>query len=311
MKRSLCFLLSVLILAGGAFAAAIGTAANAVIPGDVQQIISVDYRTLNNSPTALALKERVMPDSLKTFEQTLKSTGIDPDKDVDNLTFAAFRTEKAGVRLIGIAQGEFARTKILKKMKAQKISGTKYKQAFLYPLNGGMEITFLDDFTMLFGEDLAVKYALDTRDGEHYSLYTNSNLMDMVQSVNSGAVWSVLDDKGTQNMLKATLGDAARLADYDTVKKRLLGSMYTLDFNNGVNFDLNVVTADQMTAATLSSLIQAGLMVKKMSASPVEKAAMEALKVDSDSGKLQLHFKSDDQKFQSLLHSDFFAAISR
>ncbi len=311
MKRSLSLLLSVLILTGGAFAAAIGTAANAVIPGDVQQIISVDYRTMNNSPTALALKERVMPDSLKTFETALKNTGIDPNKDVDNLTFAAFRTEKAGVRLIGIAQGEFARTKILKKMKAQKITGTKYKQALLYPLNGGMEISFLDDFTMLFGEDMAVKYALDTRDGEHYSLYTNSNLLDMIQSVNSGAVWSVLDDKGTQNMLRSTLGDAAKLADYDTVKKRLLGSMYTMDFNNGVDFNLNVVTADSMTAATLSSLIQAGLMVKKMSASPVEKAAMDGLKVDSDSGKLQVHFKSDDQKFQSFLHSDFFNTISR
>jgi hypothetical protein len=311
MKRSFGLLLCVVTLAGGAFAAAIGTAANAVIPADVQQIISVDYRTLNNSPTALALKDRVMPDSLKTFEQALRSTGIDPNNDVDNLTFAAFRTEKAGVRLIGIAQGEFARTKILKKMKAQKITGTKYKQAMLYPLHGGMEITFLDDFTMLFGEDLAVKYALDTRDGDHYSMYTNPNLMDMIQSVNAGAVWSVLDDKGTQNMLKSTLGDAAKLADYDTIKKRLLGSMYTMDFNNGVNFDLNVVTADSMTAATLSSLIQAGLMVKKMNASPIEKAAMEGLKVDSDSAKLQLHFKSDDQKFQSLLHSDLFAAITR
>jgi len=37
-------------------------------------------------------------------------------------------------------------------------------------------------------------------------------------------VWSLLDQQGTQNMMRAALGDAAKVADYDTVKKRLLGS---------------------------------------------------------------------------------------
>ena len=54
MKRSLYAVL-VLVLALPAFAATLGTAANAVIPSEVQQIISVDYRQVNNSPTAMAL----------------------------------------------------------------------------------------------------------------------------------------------------------------------------------------------------------------------------------------------------------------
>ncbi len=43
-----------------------------------------------------------------------------------------------------------------------------------------------------------------------------------------------------------------KLADYETVKKRLLGSRYTMNFANGVNFDLDVLTSDSVTAATLS-----------------------------------------------------------
>src|SRR5437016_14576098 len=107
------------------------------------------------------------------------------------------------------------------------------------------------------------------------------------------------------------LSDAARLADYETVKRRLLGSRYSMNFSNGVNFDLDVVTSDSMTAATLSSLLKAGVMYKKMNASPIEKVAMDSLTVDSDSSNLQLHFKTDDKKFQTLLHSDLFAAVSR
>jgi len=66
-----------------------------------------------------------------------------------------------------------------------------------------------------------------------------------------------------------------------------------------------------MTAATLSTLVKAGMLYKKVNATPTEKIAIDSVTVDSDSSNLQLHFKSDDQKFQSLLHSELFAAVSR
>jgi hypothetical protein len=171
--------------------------------------------------------------------------------------------------------------------------------------------TFLDPNTMLFGDMAAVKDGIDARDGEIQNLNGNSQMSEMVSAVESGPVWSVLDQLGTQNMMRSALGDAAGLADYDTIKKRLLGSRYVVDFSRGVNFDLDVMTSDTMTAATLSSLIKAGMMYKKMNSTPVEKAALESMSVDSDSGKLTMHFKSDDKKFQSLLSSDLFAAVSK
>jgi hypothetical protein len=52
-------------------------------------------------------------------------------------------------------------------------------------------------------------------------------------------------------------------------------------------------------------------MLKKMGSSPVEKTAIDATTIDSDSGKLLIHFKADDSRFQSLLSSDLFTAISK
>jgi hypothetical protein len=112
-------------------------------------------------------------------------------------------------------------------------------------------------------------------------------------------------------MLLSAMGDAAKLADYDTVKKRLLGSRYTMNFQNGVNFDLDVVTEDSVTAATLSTLVKAGVLYKKMTASAIEKVALDNVTINSDSSNLQMHFKADDKQFQSLLHSDLFAAVSK
>jgi hypothetical protein len=66
-----------------------------------------------------------------------------------------------------------------------------------------------------------------------------------------------------------------------------------------------------MTAATISSLVKAGILYRRMTATPVEKMAIENVSVDSDSSDLQLHFKSDDKQFQSLMHSPLFAAVSK
>jgi hypothetical protein len=287
------------------------SAARGVIPSAVQQIISVDYRALKNSDTAMALKQQVLPPNLKEFEGALKDIGIDPDKDVDQLTFASYRSAKEGVKMIGVAEGSFNKKVVLKKMTLHKIKPAKYRDSDLYPMTGGMQMTFLDDNTLLFGDSGAVRGALDARDGYTTTLDSNNQVADMIGSADSGTVWSVLDQTGTQNMLLSALGEASKIADFDTVKKHVLGSHYAMNFANGVNFDLDVVTSDSVTAATLSSLVKAGVLYKKMTASPIEKVALDGMTVNSDSSNLQMHFKADDKQFQSLMHSDLFAAVSK
>jgi hypothetical protein len=95
------------------------------------------------------------------------------------------------------------------------------------------------------------------------------------------------------------------------MKKKLLGSRYTIDFDHGVDFNLNVVTSDNVTASTLSSVLKAGILFKKMDASPTEKAAIDGTTVDNDSNKLVVRFKADDKNFQQLMQSPMFASVVR
>jgi len=252
MKQLQGVLWVLLLSSAAAWAVAMGSSARGVIPSEVQQVITVDYRTLKNSSTAMALKDQVLPPSLKEFESSLKGVGIDPEKDVDQLTFASYRHGKEGIKVVGIAQGSFSSKAFLKKAKLNKVKPTKYRDADIYPMNAGMEMTFLDDSSLLFGDGMAVKGALDARDGYTPALDSNSQVTDMIGSVESGTVWSVLDQQGTQNMLLSALGDAGKLADFDTIKKHVLGSRYQMNFQSGVNFDLDVVTSDSVTAGTLS-----------------------------------------------------------
>ncbi len=304
------FLAALLISVTPGFAMPIPSSARALVPSEIQQLIGVDYRALKDSPTAMQLKAQVLPENLKELEASLKGIGIDAEHDLDQLTFASFRSGKQSIQTIGVAQGSFSAKTVLKKLKTKKIAGTKYGTALLYPMQSGLEMTFLDDNTLAFGNDASLKSALDTRDGKRTSLDSNPTMADQMAAVDGSPVWSILDQQGTQNMMRSALGDASKVADYETVKKRLLASRYTMSFENGVNFDLNVLTSDSMTAATLSSLVKAGMLYKKMSATPIEKTAIDAMSVNSDSSNLQVHFKSDDQKFQSLMHSELFAAVS-
>lgn len=314
MKNSLStglLLLSVLVAAAATFAAPLPSSVRPAIPAQVQQLICVDYRALKNSETAQQLKEQVLPENLKQFETALKGIGVSTDRDVDTLTFVSYRQPKQGVQIVGAAQGVFSLKTVTAKLRLKKIKAVKYHDSDIYPMSEGMEMTFLDETTLLFGDGAALRGAIDARDGYVQTLDSNPDIANMIQDVESGAVWSILDQKGTQNMMLSALGDASRLADYDTIKKHILGSRYTMNFSNGVNFDLDVITTDSVTAATLSSVVKAGVLYKKMNSTPVEKAALEDVSTNSDGSKLQMHFKADDKQFQSLIHTPLFAAVSR
>jgi len=294
-----------------ASAAPLSSNAQTVIPSAVQQIISVNYRDLRDSQTAQALRDRVMPDNIKQFESALKGAGIDVDKDVEQLTFVSYHGQGLMVYSIGIAQGPFKQKDFLAKMKVRKIKPVKYLLADLYPMGSGMQLVFLDPTTILFGDNASIRGAIDVRDNGAESVQTNSVISNLITSVDNASIWSVLDQKGTQNMMRGALGEAGSLTDYDVVKKRLLASDYTMNFNNGVTFDLNVKTSDTVTAASLSGLMQAGVLYKKMSGSSTEKMAMEGTTVNSSNDTVTMHFKTDDSRFQALLKSDLFAAVAK
>jgi len=299
-----------LLLTTVAAALPINSSARSCVPGDLLQLISVDYRSLKDSPTAMALKQQLMPDNIKQFEAALKGIGLDPDKDIDSLTFASFRTSKQGLKTVGVAAGPFNRAAVLKKMKLQKYVPKKYNNSDIYPMDGGFVMSFLDESTLLFGDSTSIRVALDTRDGQVMGLDTNGNMADMMADVDSAPVWSILDQQGTQNALHSAMGDASKIADYESVKKRLVGSRYAMSFSNGVNFDMTVVTSDSTTAATVSSLLKGYMLYKKMSATPAEKIAVENTSIDSDGSNVGMHFKASDQQFQSLMHSELFAAVT-
>lgn len=296
-----------------AVGAQLSTDARSAIPKDVQQLIAVDYRAMQNSTTALDLKNRILPPELKQLEDALRTSGLNANHDVDELAFASFRASGVdGTRMVGIAQGQFDVTAIRANWVKKKVKYTRIRTNRVYPMGAsGMTVTFVSPTTMIFGSSEAVKSALDSRDGLNPSLLNNNEMMESMQAVDSEAVWSVLDQEGTQFMMHSVLGQAAQVTDYDAVKKRLLSSRYTMNFSNGVKFNLDVLTPDAFTAGTMASLLNAAALYKKMSGTPTEKQAIENTTVRSNADNLEVSFSASDSQFVSLLQSPLFQAVVR
>ncbi len=299
------------MMTGAAQAAQLSGDARSSIPRDVQQIIVVDYKVMQNSPAAMQLKDRVLPPELKRLETALKTSGLKVDQDADTLAFAAFRDSGGtGTRILGVAQGQFQTAAIMANFAKNKTKPLMYRQNSIYPMgNAGMSVAFLNQTTMVFGDRDAVKAALDARDGLQPNFLQNGEMMNDMASVDSRAVWSLLDQKGTQTMMKSVLGEAAQLADYDTVKNRMKSASYTMDFSNGVKFNMSVVTSDSITAATAATLMKGVAILKKTSGSPLEKTAMDDTTIDSNAGTLTVEYSSSDSEFAGLLNSPLFQQV--
>src|ERR1700729_181827 len=285
--------------------------AKASIPKDVQQLIVVDYRAMQNSPAAMELKDRVLPPELKRLESALKSSGLKVDQDADVLAFAAFREQKGeGTRIVGIAQGQFHTRESMANFTKNKTKPDLLRNTSIYPMgSNGMSVVFLNQTTMVFGDKSAVKEAIDARDGIVPDFLANGDMVNEMAAVDTKAVWSLLDAKGTQTMMKGVLGDAAQLADYDTVKNRMKSSRYTMDFQNGVKFDMAVVMSDTLTAATAATLMKGVSIMRKTSGTPLEKSALDDTTIDSNAGTLTVSYASSDSQFASLLTSSLFQSV--
>jgi hypothetical protein len=194
-----------------ASAAQLSTDARTAVPHDVQQLVVIDYRAMENSSEAMELRGRVMPPELKQFDEALTKSGLNENHDVDQLAFALFRPSPTsdGLITVGIAQGQFPQQDILDNFKKNKVKPTLIRTNKIYPLaKTGMVLCFVDASTMIFGGKDAVQKALDARDGVTPSMLTNQNMMDAMKTVDNAALWSILDDQGTRTMMKQVLGEA-------------------------------------------------------------------------------------------------------
>lgn len=303
------FIISAIVLASAALSAAspLTSTAKRWLPSQSQQVIAVDQAALRNSELAGSMREQFSPQDLKLVAQDLKQVGVDLETEVSTLTFVTVRAKAGDLRSLLIAQGNFAnKAAVLKK---NKTAFRIYRKRTIYSLKNGADLVLADTNTAIIGDSTAVRMSIDADADSSKSANSRKDLLDMMAAVDSGQVWSILDAEGSRYMLRNSLGKASELADFDAIRNRILGTHYTADLAKNLRLNMSLITSDSVTAATLASLLKAGIVLKKLNAAADEKLALESLLVQTDAARVNVRMQMESERAQRLMNSDLFAGL--
>ncbi|MGH9394339.1 MAG: hypothetical protein ACRD1E_09240 [Terriglobales bacterium] len=292
-----------------AAAAQLSAASQSVLPQATRQVISLDYHRLAGDAVAQKVEGQVLPPEMRGLDALLQRGGISPASDLNRLTFATFQGDK-GVGLIGIAEGNLGGLQLSrffqktpKQPAPPQISGVDVYAS------EGLSFFVPDSSTLVFGSREAVTQAIKTEQGAA-GIAQNEELSDLIAGTQSTDVWSVLDAQGSRAMIRSMLGSSTGGFSASLIDKHFNGARYTIAFQNQVQLNLEVLTTDALSAAAVSTGLNAAIALRQRSeANPEAKAMLGQIQVDSAGDHAFLQLSSPESQLLALLHTDLLQSV--
>lgn len=279
------------------------------MPASTRQVVSVDYHRIASDPVAQQLEGQVLPPEMRGLNGLLAQGGVNAAADLNRLTFATYQADK-GIGLLGIAEGNLGGlnlSKFFQKTPKQptppQIDGVDvYSSA-------GLSFFLPDSSTLVFGSHDAIVQAIQTEQGAA-KIAQNEQLTDLIAGTQTSDVWSVLDAQGSRAMIQSMIGTSVAGIDPSIIEKHFSGARYTISFEDQVQINLELMTTDALSAAALSTGLNAAISLRqKQEKDPTAKAVLANVQVDSAGDHAFLQVSSSEAQVTGLLHTDLLQGI--
>jgi hypothetical protein len=309
LRRSALFLALTAAFAVSAAAAQLNGAAQSVMPVSTIQIISINYHRLASDPVAQQMETQLLPSQVQGLDALLTRGGVQPGTDLNRLTFATFQAKK-GIELIGIAEGNLGNlqlSKFFQKTPKQpnppQINGVDVYDA------GGLNFFLADPATLIFGSKQAITEAINTQQAGR-NIGQNEQLSDLIAGTQTSDVWSVINTQGSRTMVHALIAGATGPIDPSTIDQHFNGARYTIGFQNQVQLNLELMTTDALSAAAVSTGMNAAIALRsRQEKNPVAKALLNQVQVDSAGNNAFLQVAAPETNIAALMKTDLFRTI--
>jgi len=304
-------LMAALALAAGASAAELGAMAQSVLPASTRQLVSVDYHRLADNPLAAQIEKQVLPDQMQNIVSLLRQGGVDPSQDLNRLTFATY-SNKSGIGLVAVAEGNFEgfKTSAFFHPTERRPAPAQYNGTDYYSADG---LTFFlpDSSTLVFGGLQAIHDAIDVIQGVVQPLSNNSSMVNLISGTQTTDIWSVLDAAGARGLVAAMASGTGKF-DANALANHFDGARYTIEFDQNVKVNLELMTDDPMSAGLASTGLRAAVLYKQYQAKdPALKNLLSQIQVDSAGNDAFLQVESPQATVANLLNTDLFKSIMR
>ncbi|HKV28655.1 MAG TPA: hypothetical protein VJN90_10330 [Candidatus Acidoferrales bacterium] len=308
---------AVALIPSSAAANTLGTDIIGLFPKDVSELAYADLKEARKHPWFLQLQQQMLPANYRQFEQFLRSAGIDPDTQIDEVAWGATSANSQHpYEIAGVALGAFSPRSTESRFASQKIPNVEIHGYKLWAFGSGsgpndIFFFFLDSNTAAFGQRDILEKLINIRFGGGESLLSNPDLFPLINAVNgSGTVWAVLDKTNTQLALHQLLPQASQFPQASSILDRIHNMEIQVQAGDGINAKFQAVCNSSEDANQLAAMLQGGIVMRRyqiQQSDPVLAQALESVTVSPSGNDLNVEMPVTNEQLTSMIRSRTFA----
>lgn len=309
-----------------------------LLPGQSTVLMGVDVQGFQATPLYRYLETKEgADDAMEQLNAFAALIGFDPRRDLDHFVAGVWQAPGAepGAEpsVLVAASGRFGSQLLHAQAAEHAVSTAEYRGVTLYtmPADGGNDaeeaeedgdvhvevemsadkpqtLAFLSDSTAVFGNEVAVRGAVDKQNAGTSGMGLNAELSALADKASDGTqFWSVSTGVGeliAENVPEGDPAEEGPQAMMVEIMKTMSELSFAIDFMSGMRMDMEGLFASAEDAQTISDAMRGLLAMGRLSAPP-EYAEMtrmlDAVLIDSSSNAVTVSVNIDQMDFETML----------
>jgi hypothetical protein len=271
------------------------------LPAGTRYVMGLDVKRFVASPMYARFSAARASHRPRAFEELEQRTGLNPERDVDQVYVAGSRTGapgRGGDPLV-VVMGRFDRAKVSRAIETERrgVTSKNVQGTTVYLFNedtsgrGSGAAAFLDDNTLVMGDHTAVEQTVTARAKGEAPLRENAGLLALLETVKPGSTfWMVGDQTLLSNMPKSIPGMGGPGTSQSIELPALKSLIVTGDLDPQVSLDVTGEAGDEAAARNLADVVRGFVALASLQANqkPELKQLASAISVTTEASRVHI-----------------------
>lgn len=290
-----------------------GQDALASFPADTQQMAYTNMATLRTVPQYPLIEAHLMSPQLRNLENLLKSAGIDPDTQVNELVLGWRGQVQDTTRFFGLAEGTFDPNQVHQYFVNNKMMVQRYSGYDLYAFGSGtartdMFFSFIDSSRAIFGRMADIKALIDVRNASRPALNSNAEFRQWEGDLDGVAPqWGISTGLAAANQAIPWLTQGKNVqVDPSALFGAVKAVLYRVDWGSQIMAHLSIICQNAEAASgfnQLLSLLRSAQPAVSKNVSPALSQILQNMNVQVDGSRLNLEASASISDLAQLLNA--------
>lgn len=263
-----------------------------LLPADARFVGGVDVKRLTQSAFWAKYVHGRLEQRPQAFRDLEEKTGLDPERDIEQIVVAGSPRGTRGEGGIVLALGRFDRAKLSRAIETEKkgVTSKAVGGVTAYLFNEGQRgagaVAFLDDRTLVVGTQAAVEGAIQSAAEGGKSLRRNETILRLLEQVRPDATfWMVGDQSVLENLPQNVPSGGQQVALAGLRNVSVSG-----DLEPAISVEINGEAQDEASAKNLADVVRGLVALASLQASqrPELKELAAAVSVASDAQRVRV-----------------------